>query len=72
MWFTNESEKAFAAKGSFPSFPDFPVLNPECAKPGTCEVTLRREGTAGLGTLSPAWIIDELCGVEMVCVCAGR
>lgn len=32
--------------------------------PGTCEVTLGWEGTAGLGTLSPAWIIDEMCGVE--------
>lgn len=26
------------------------------------------EGAAGLGTLSPAWIIDELCAVEMGCV----
>lgn len=46
-------------------FHHFPGVNSERAKnPGTCEVTLGWEGTAGLGTLSPAWIIDEMCGVE--------
>ena len=49
----------------------FPGVNSERAKPGTFEVTLGWEGTAGLGTLSPAWIIDEMYGVEMGCVGGG-
>lgn len=44
-------------------FYHFPGVNSERAEPGTCEVTLGWEGTAGLGTLSPAWIIDEMCSV---------
>lgn len=52
-------------------FHHFPGVNSERAKPGTCEVTLGWEGTAGLGTLSPSSVIDELCAVEMGCVCVG-
>lgn len=53
-------------------FHHFPGVNSERAKPGTFEVTLGWEGPAGLGTLSPAWIIDEMCGVEMGYVCVWR